>query len=358
MKKLRNIISLLILLGITLSLFACQPEAPVQVDTEKQKEPVKEEELVTKPTSLTIYAGIQEEHALLAVQEFEKASGIKTTFERMSGGEILERIRTERESPNASVWYGGPADTFIAAKGEGLFTPYIPDISAEIPDQYKCPEGYWHGFYIGYLGFVCDGRFFEERNIPIPQTWEDLLMPELKGHIMMANPGSSGTAYTMLATIVQLMGEEDALEYMKKLHEQISRYTTSGSAPGQSAGMGECAVGIVFLHDGIKLIKDGFTNIVLSAPQDGTGYEIGAIGIINNAPEMEAAKIFVEWALSSEAQELAQQAGFYQFLTNVRAKDPEEAQILTATTLIEYDFTWAGNNRDRLIEAWNAAINN
>ncbi len=305
---------------------------------------------------VTVYMGVLEEEAIIKAQEFEKETGIRVDFVRMSGGEILSRIRAEKENPKASVWYGGPADSFIAAANEGLLEKYVSKTSPKISEQFKDPEGYWTGIYQGYLGFVCDGRYFDENNIDLPKSWDDLLKPEFKGNIIVANPGSSGTAYTFLSTMVQLTGEEKALSYMGKLHKQIKQYTKSGSAPAKSAALGECAIGITFLQNGLRHIKEGFENVKISAPEEGTGYEIGAVGIIKGAPEFEAAKIFVDWSLTKETQEIGQKHGSYHFLTNVDANPPAEAAPLKSTKLINYDFSWSGANKGRLVEAWNNAI--
>lgn len=342
-RKIR-LIGLMLAAAFLLSLAGCGGTAP-----QKAAEP-------QKPKELTMYIGVVEQQALVIATEFEKASGIKVNFVRMSGGETLGRIRAEKQSPKASVWYGGPADSFIAAKKEGLLEPYKSKNATTIAANFKDADGYWTGIYQGYLGFILDGRFFDERKLPLPKTWDDLLKPELKGQIIVANPGSAGTAYTVLSTLVQLKGEQEALKYMGQLHKQIKQYTKAGEAPARSAALGEAAVGITFIHNGIRLIKEGYTNLKLSVPEDGTGYEIGAVGIIKGAPEPEAAKIFVDWCLTKNAQELGQKNGSYQFLTNPDAAPPVEALPFKNTKLINYDLAWSGDNRQRLVEAWNKAI--
>ncbi|MBY6278338.1 ABC transporter substrate-binding protein, partial [Symbiobacterium thermophilum] len=257
----------------------------------------------SEPKKLVIYAGMMEDHVKGAVAEFEAQTGIKVEWVRMSSGETLTRIRAEKENPQASVWYGGPADAYVAAKEEGLLAPYVSPNASKIPDQFKDPDGYWTGIYVGLLGFGYNTKLMEEKGLTPPESWEDLLKPEFKGQIALANPGSSGTSYTLLATIVQLMGEEKGLEYMTKLHEQVAQYPKSGTAPGQMAGRGEVLIGISFAHDIVKYAKEGMP-LDVTFPKEGTGYEIGGIALINGAPDEEAAKIFIDWALTKEAQEL------------------------------------------------------
>lgn len=304
------------------------------------------------PQEITVYAGMLEEYMNKGKQDFEKETGIKVNAVRMSSGEVVNRIRAEKNNPQASVWWGGPADGYIQAKEEGLLEKYVSPTASEIPDKFKDKEGYWTGIYVGYLGFASNKKMLDEKGIPVPQSWQDLLHPGLKGQISAANPGSSGTAYTTLATVVQIMGEEKGLQYMKALDGQIKNYQKSGTAPARMVGQGEAIVGLSFLHDAIKYREEGMKDLVLSAPSEGTGYEIGGVAIIKGGPNQEAAKKFVDWALTKKAQEIGQTAGSYQFLTNSKATPPKQADELKNTKLIDYDFQWAGTNKKELIEKW------
>ncbi|MDQ0252933.1 iron(III) transport system substrate-binding protein [Evansella vedderi] len=301
---------------------------------------------------LTVYVGLYEDHAIRAIETFEKETGIKVSHVRMSNGEILARIRAEQNAPKASVWYGGPSDTFVQAKYEGLLKSYTSPNSSFIPDIYKDPEGYWTGIYVGSIALVSNRSWLQDVGLDIPNSWEDLLKPEYKGMVSMADPRSSGTAYTILATLVQLMGEEEAFDYLEKLNENVRSYTTSGSVPGRSVGMGETGVAIMFAHDALKFFKEGFRDLVITIPKEGTGYEIGAVAMISNGPDLEAAKTFIDWSLTKQAQEIGKHTGNFQLLTNETAISPEEAFYLTEINVIDYDHNWAGLNRAILIERW------
>lgn len=257
-----------------------------------------------------------EEHAALVTSEFEKATGIETNFVRMSGGEILARIKAEKENPNASIWYGGGSLTFIEADNLGLLEHYKSPTAEVIPSQFKDPDGAWTGIYSGYLGFVADQEWLDEKGIPMPRVWDDLLDPRFKGEIVFAHPASSSTAYNVLTTILQLKGEEAGWDYLLKLNENVRQYTKSGSAGGRMIQLHEVGVTIGYLHDAIAFKREGYNHMSFTAPADGTGYEIGAVAIIKGAKELDAAKKFVDWCLTPEAQELGQTVGALQFLTN------------------------------------------
>lgn len=305
------------------------------------------------PKTLTIYAGLLEEHAALVAAEFEKATGIDTSFVRMSGGEILARIKAEKENPQASIWYGGGSLTFIEADNLGLLERYVSPTAAVIPAQFKDPNGAWTGIYSGYLGFVADQEWLDKVGMKMPSTWNDLLDPRLKGEIVFAHPGSSSTAYNVLVTALQLMGEEKGWEYLQKLNANVRQYTKSGSAGGRMVQLHEVGLTIGYLHDAIAFKREGYAHMVFGAPQDGTGYEIGAVAIIKGGKELEAAKKFVDWCLTPAAQELGKTVAALQFLTNPNAIPPEEVVQLKGTKLINQDDIWAGKNRSAFLEKFN-----
>src|SRR6266508_1402056 len=119
----------------------------------------------------------------------------------------------------------------------------------------------------------------------------------------MANPASSGTAYTAIASVVQVMGEPKAFEYLKLLHANINQYTKSGVAPVKAVARGETLVGVSFVHDVVTEAVAGFL-VGSATPCEGTGYEIGSMSIVAGARNPEGAKRFVDWALTAPAQAL------------------------------------------------------
>ena len=338
---------------IFLALVICMATAMIMVagcGGNKKPESPKQEKLV-------MYSAVNEEYMLKVASEFEKDTGIKVESLRLSAGEMVARIRAEKNSQKATVLYGGSADGYVQAKEEGLLEKYISTQASTIPSTMKDPSGYWTGIYVGYIGFVSNKKILNDKGLQVPTSWNDLLRAELKGQVAMANPGTAGAAYTMLATLVQLKGEEAALQYMKQLNTQVKAYQKSAVSSAQMVGKGEATVGVAFLQDAIRFQEQGMKDIVISTPKEGAGYEIGAVGIVRDGPDQAAARKFVDWALSKKAQEIGQSVGSYQFPTLPEAKSPAATEtIRQSTKLVVYDFSWAGKNRKQLIEKWNALI--
>ncbi|MCI0371173.1 MAG: extracellular solute-binding protein, partial [candidate division NC10 bacterium] len=183
--------------------------------------------------------------------------------------------------------------------------------------------------------------------------------PEYTGLIAVANPNTSGTAYTMLVTILQIFGEEKGWNYLARLHKNVAQYTKSGSAPGQLAGRGEVAIAIVFLHDAVLFAEEGFP-VKPTSPADGTGYEVGGLSLIKGAPHPEIAKRFIDWALSPDVQVIGRQFRSFQLPSNSKAPLPEQITkhgvSFENVKVINYDFKWAGQHRNRVLKRWTEEI--
>lgn len=288
---------------------------------------------------------------------FTEATGLELEFIRLSSQDALARIRAEAANPVFDVWFGGTGDPHLVAAREGLTEFYEPTVWGEL-NQSLIDQvgGTYIPLYAGAIGFVVNEDALGDR--PMPESWEDLTDPQYKGLIAMPDPNSSGTAYTIIATLVQIFGEDRAFEILEGIHANVAQYTSSGSAPGQLAGRGEVAIAIQFMHDGVKFALQGFP-LTVYAPSEGTGYEIGGLSLIANAPNRDAAIQFIEWALTPEAQMIAAQQGdSYQLPSNTNTPVPESSPNLDQINLIDYDFDRFGSPdvRDALVSRWTNEI--
>ena len=306
-----------------------------------------------KDEALHLYTALDTNEAKIYIRAFEEESGIQVRWVRLSAGEVLVRIRSERNNPQVALWFGGPSPEFIVAKREGLLAPYAPRIDFEPPpgtfDEAHC----WTGFYFGAIGFASNTEILERKGIPPPTSWYDLLKPELKGEISVAYAYTSGTANTLLAAIVQMMGEDAGFDYIARLDRNVHHYNRSGSACVTQVGFGEVAVGIAFSHDIVKKGPAKGYPVVLSFPKEGTGFEIGAMALVKGGANQVAAKRFMDWALSVRAQNLMQK--WFRTPLNPKAEVAEGAITADNVKLIQFDSIWAATHRQRLVEQWREA---
>lgn len=293
--------------------------------------------------------------------DFQKAHDIKVNMVRMSSGEAYAKIRAEARNPKTDLWWAGTGDPHLQAASEGLTEEYKSPMLDQLQDWAKNQaesSGFKTvGVYAGALGWGYNTEIFKQKGYKEPTCWADLLAPELKGEIQIANPNSSGTAYTALASLVQIMGEDKAFEYLKSLNGNVSQYTKSGSAPVKAAARGETGLGIVFMHDAVAQTAEGFP-VKSIAPCEGTGYEIGSMSIVKGARNMENAKTWYDWSLKPEVQSRMKDAKSFQLPSNKTAEIPKEAPRFEDIKLIDYDFKTYGDpeKRKALLERWDREI--
>jgi iron(III) transport system substrate-binding protein len=311
--------------------------------------------------TVVIYCGVQEEWCRAAVTAFERETGTKVSMTRKSAGEVYAQLKAEAANPRADIWWGGTGDPHMQAAEEGLTEEYKSPKLSELHDwavrQWEQSKGRTVGIYSGALGFGYNVKEIAGKKLAEPKCWADLLDPKLKDEVQVADPNSSGTAYTLLATVVQLMGEEPGFDYLKKLHRNVNQYTKSGAAPAKAAALGETAVGIVFMHDLVTMVVDGAPMKVV-APCEGTGYEIGSMSLVKGARNAENAKKWYDWALTPAAQAIGAQVKNFQVPANKGAPIPKEAPKLEEIKLIAFDFAKYGSSdeRRRLLSRWDREV--
>ena len=310
---------------------------------------------------LTVYGSCEEEYLAAACQHFQEVFGIKVNYQRLSTGEVQAKIEEEKGNPSADVWFGGTTDPYNVVAKEGLLEPYAAQNASHLlSDMYKDPDGNWYGIYKGILGFMVNTDELARMNLEAPADWQDLLKPEYKGLVWLSNYNTAGTAKLVINTMIQKYGHDEGIQYLVDLDKNIEVYTKSGSGPSKNVGTGECVIGIGFLHDGItQIVDNGYTNVELVIPSSGTSFEVGATAIFKGAAHSNAAKLWIEYALSPECVNLAANNGSYQFLVLDNATQPEVAMQfgLDPDNVMDYDFEDAKNNIGTYIEEVMAALN-
>jgi len=311
---------------------------------------------------LTVYCSVQEEWCQLMVNEFQKATGINVAMTRKSSGETYAQIKAEAANPQGDIWWGGTGDPHLQAADEDLTVAYESPMLSHLREwavnQHKTADGKTVGIYLGALGFGYNSDLLKERGLEAPACWADLAKPEFEGEVQVANPNSSGTAYTFLATLVQIFGEDKAFELLKAIDKNVNQYTKSGAAPSQAAARGETLIGISFQHDLLTPVVTSNAPLVTVSPCEGTGFEIGSMSIIKGSKNMENAKKWYDWALTPEAQMLGAQANSYQLPSNQDAPLPKGAPDIKTIKLIDYDFEKFGSSeeRSRLLAKWDQEV--
>ncbi|MBR5969167.1 MAG: ABC transporter substrate-binding protein, partial [Lachnospiraceae bacterium] len=309
---------------------------------------------------LVVYGSCEELYLQAACDHFQELYGITVTYQRLSTGEVQAKIEEEGGNPSADVWFGGTTDPYNEAARDGLLEPYEAENAANLSDpMYRDADGNWYGIYKGILGFMVNTEELERLGLDAPADWKDLLDPQYEGLIWLSNYNTAGTAKLVVNTMIQKYGHDEGIQYLVDLDKNIQVYTKSGSGPSKNVGTGECVVGIGFLHDGItQIVNNGYDNIELIIPSSGTSFEVGATAIFKGCAHPNAAKLWIEYALSPECVERAAENESYQFLVLSNANQPEAAAEfgLDPNNVMKYDFEDAKENTTKYVEEVMAAL--
>ena len=303
---------------------------------------------------LIVYGSCEEEYLNAVCTNFKSLYGIDVQAQRLSTGEVAAKIEEENGHPSADVWFGGTTDPYNVTSSKGLLEQYEPkNASHLISDKFKSTNKDWYGIYKGILGILYDKEELQRLKLDVPQDYKDLIDPKYKGLIWSSNYNTAGTAKLIINTVIQKYGHDQGIQYLVDLDKNIAQYTKSGSGPSKAIGAGECTIGIGMLHDGIyQIVDQEHENVGLQIPSSGASYEVGATAIFKGAAHPNAAKLWIEYALSPACVDLAQKNGSYQFLVIDDAKQPEIATEygLDPNNVMDYNFEDAKKNTEQYVK--------
>ncbi len=301
--------------------------------------------------TVVVYSSVDEVNAKKILDAFTADTGITVQFVQLSSGPAYTRIKAESSNPQADVWFGAPSENHIIAKDEKLTQPYKGPGFDKLGKDFKDPDGYWRSFYMNPMAFAVNTQVLARMGAPKPESWADLLNPAYKGQIQMPSPQSSGTAYNVVASLVVLMGEEKAFDYMKKLAPNIQTYTSSGTAPSKAVQVGQCAIALQFTPAFFEAIEKGFP-VEVVFPKEGVWFEAPAISIIKGAKNLDAAKSLVDWLETVGGQNVYTDKQTYFYPVLAGAKLGKGMPAFESLKTIGVDPLWAGAQKKRLVERW------
>lgn len=340
----KNYLAFLLVALILTALFVagCGDDAVEEVVPEEEE--AQDEEAAGPGGVVTIYTHNDEEEMQYFLEALENDTGIKGEILRMSSGELWSRIDAENPNFGADMVFGMMHSFALRAEGMDILYEYDSPTWSDIPAEFKDPAGRWYGWSYWYNAIAVNTDLIEEAGYEPPETWQDLLDPKWKGEIVAPDPGTSGTAYLYVSTIMQLMGEEEGWEYLYALHENTDQYTKSGTAPAQMVAEGEYMIGLSWDMGVYNRVEEGYP-IMAMIPAEGVGFDLDVAWIFEGAENLEAAKAVIDW-IGSEAGMQA----FHEYRGMVTRAEVMDSEFVA--NFIDYDADWAAENRDRIMERW------
>lgn len=277
---------------------------------------------------------------------------------RLSTGELGARMMAEKDNPQADCIWGWAVTNMSEFVPKGMLKKYKPKGWNKIPANFKDPSGYWTAIDLYAAALVPNTKVLEEKDLPMPKGWNDLLNPVYKGMLIMPNPASSGTGFLQVASLLVMLDpaykskpveDNKAWNFLKQLDKNMGQYIKSGSKPAKLTAAGEYAIGCSFAFVYSSLKKKGFP-VALVMPEEGAGYELEANALLEGAKHEKAAKKFLDWAISKKA--MKNYAKFKLGVTYPDIPGPKDLPALKTIKLAPMDFPWQSKNRTKILEVW------
>ena len=319
-------------------------------------------EALAQARRLSVVCSVQIEWCELVQSEYQKVSGIKMAMIHRSSIDALAMLLSERNNPRTDVWFGGTGDPHLQAAEQKLTlvykSPLFDDLQPWAQAQAERASFRTVGLYSGVLGFAYRPDQIKRIRAEPPKCWKDLVSPVFRNQVMMGNPGSSGTGFLILATLTQLFGEDEAIDYLKDLHRNVAQYPQGGRGSIENVVRGEASVAIGFMHDATAARERG-ANLDFAQPCEGTVSEIGSLSIIAGGANIAEAKRFYDWALGPEAQTLARKVNAFQFPSNRKVSTESRVIDPGVRLLTAYDYQRFGSAdlRRHLLARWHNEVN-
>jgi iron(III) transport system substrate-binding protein len=312
-----------------------------------------------KAEEITVYTSYEEDElaAFLEVMK-QDLPDLQVNVLRLSTGDLGARMLAEAGNPQHDVIWGWAVTHMVDPRILDMLEPYLPAGIEKVPARFRDPDGKWFAVTCYMAAFCVNNEVLAAKNLPMPTSWEDLLDPVYKGEVVMPNPASSGTGYLQIASLLQMKGEEEGWQFLKDLDANIAQYIKSGSRPCNSASQGEYAIGASFALRAIKNILEGYP-ITMVIPAEGAGHELEAHGLMKTSQHKEAAKQFLDWTLSEPA--VGAYYDWKEIVTIEGGAMPEtfkDAGLPSdiGSVMYEMDYAWSAENRERILERWQAEI--
>ncbi len=299
-------------------------------------------------TTVDVYTHNEVDEMKSLVEDAEAATGLDINILRLSSAEGWARVENEAPNFGADMQWGQLESNALRGVDEDFFEPYISPTWEDVPDAFKDPEGRWYGWSYWYDLIAVNTDVMEAKGLDMPTSWADLTDPQYKGEIIMPDPGTSGTAYLMVSTILQIMGEEEGWEYFEELNKNVGQYTKSGTQPAQLVGQGEYALGITWDQAVFDRIDEGYPMEAV-IPEEGVGYSLDVVWMFKGTENREAVEKLIDYIGSDEGMESA--AKVRSLVTKPGFEGNTEVENLE-DYLIEYDAVWADQNQDEIMKRW------
>lgn len=293
---------------------------------------------------LVVYASHPSEMVDHFTKMFGDKYGIRVTTVKAGTGELLNRIRAERNRPAADIMWGGFSDT--GGSAPDLFDKYSSPELANVEPKMLDASGYNTPFAASTMVIMYNKSQVKPEQAP--KTWADLAKPEWKGKIVHADPSKSSSALAALNTWLLIYGRDEKAWTLVEDMTKNMNIILKSSLVFQQVGRGEYPIGVTYEEGAINYVLAGTAGIVY--PADGTLLEPEGMFIVKGAPNPKASKLFADFLLSAEAQKELTAKFPGRRPTRMGVQTHPEMKAAGDLKVIDYDSKWAASSRAEVLD--------
>ncbi|MGL4561563.1 MAG: extracellular solute-binding protein [Brevinema sp.] len=300
--------------------------------------------------TITIYTALYEDEVATLEQLFkEDHPEITLNFIRESSGVLGAKLIAEKENPQADVVHILATSETLQLKDMGMLASFTPKNITDFDPRFydtESPEPTWIGLSAWFDAFLVNKVELQKRGLPIPKNYADLTNSIYSNEIVFPNPVTTGTGYMIVSALIQRLGEEKAWEYMDALHKNVKNYALSSTSSFKTATQGEHLIGIGSDVSALFMSKDRSEIVEMILPDDGSAWEVELIALIKKDKIKEDAKIYMDWATSSQKA--------LDFYKSIRVFVPlkSESDSPFVKKMIDNDLVWVAKNKKRILKEW------
>jgi len=225
-------------------------------------------------------------------------------FLDMGSRQILERVRVEKNRPQADLWWGAADTTFQIAAEENLLAEFRPSWADKVPESARDPQSRWFGTYETpqVIAYNSDAVTAAEA----PHDWDDVLDPKWHDKILIRNPNPSDTMRAIFGAMIGRFYKDTGTpdkgyEWLRKLDANVHEYTADGTLLMQKLARREGLISLWDMPD-VRLFKEQKNlPVAYSLPTSGTPVITDGIAIIRGAQHEEEARRFYEFVTTPES---------------------------------------------------------
>jgi len=293
-------------------------------------------------------------------KRFEQEYDVDMEFLDMGSQEILDRVRSEKNNPQADVWWGAPQVNFDQAKEEGLLAEYKPSYADALDDMYHDEDWMWSGTSITPEVIMYNTKEISEEEAP--KDWDDLLDPKWKDEIIIRYPLASGTMRTIYSSMIyrtykDTEDPQKGYEWLQKLDENTKEYAANPEIMYNQVAKGAGSLSVWNMPDTVMLAKEKGYPFDYVIPESGTPVLTEGIAIIKNAQNPKAAEAFYEFVNTPEAAKILAET-YYRIPTRNDIEDLPEWITETEINPMDIDWKLFQEKSGKWMEYWDNKIKN